>query len=422
MIDQIDPIPHPLIFQPDDQQIAAALIHAILSFLADLSLPLGPTTSLSDIVTASSLELEMELLDPSRISRRSVRRLALLFAAQVVTAAEAQWGLFQTIRDDWATVLDSVGRAACPPFTPISVASPPIRPKQSQHPENLVDHTEPPHDHLSPPAPKPVTLALPDPLHPRFADIQPPSILNVPLDPSQLTLDSLRYGHPETGRPPFFGADRRPFLIRSNIDSVGGRVPDDLTPHKIAEILGRDEQMSVQPIGTWRVHDAEKMAIGTFCDQLVAGTAKASLLTLTAHHESALGRLVRPPQFAFDLHNGKEAPACTIIMSPAGAFTPWHVDSTGSSGWTYIPEGQGGAKVWYFAAPTAENLAQAVRSCGPDGPGPTTLQLQGVYAIEQRAGDILWMPSGFLHAVYTIEPTCMFTGDFMTSFDYPSRE
>lgn len=86
------------------------------------------------------------------------------------------------------------------------------------------------------------------------------------------------------------------------------------------------------------------------------------------------------------------------------------------------PPSASGRKICYFAQSTNDNLELILEACKHDPKDTAKLQLSQVFAIEQQAIDCLSVPSGFIHTVYTAEPTVMFTGDFLTSFDVTCSE
>jgi len=130
-------------------------------------------------------------------------------------------------------------------------------------------------------------------------------------------------------------------------------------------------------------------------------------------------------------------------MSPGGAFTDFHIDAGGSSAWYNILQGK---KVFWLIPPTDANLkmyeewqlscrqqqqqqpsnggGSTSNSSNNDGEGRQQTQSVGFFAdrvdscarFELVAGHTLFIPGGWIHAVYTVQDTIMFGGNFLHSF------
>ena len=91
-------------------------------------------------------------------------------------------------------------------------------------------------------------------------------------------------------------------------------------------------------------------------------------------------------------------------MTVEDAFTDFHIDFGGSSVFYHLIQGR---KRFYFIPPSAENYrifekwsSSAIQSSTflPD-----LLVGGGTYQVDLEAGDTLFLPSGWIHAVYTPE-------------------
>ena len=141
----------------------------------------------------------------------------------------------------------------------------------------------------------------------------------------------------------------------------------------------------------------------------------------------------------------KEEPRVSkyCLMSAAGCYTDFHVDFGGTAVWYHVYTG---SKVFYFIKPTPQNLkiysnwatGNAISSSGSFGGGgggggggssskksshssqkqeflPDLITAQGgeVYEVSLQKGKTLFIPSGWIHAVYTPEDSLVFGGNFV---------
>lgn len=103
-------------------------------------------------------------------------------------------------------------------------------------------------------------------------------------------------------------------------------------------------------------------------------------------------------------------------MSVAHSYTDWHVDFGGSSVYYRILKGR---KVFFFLAPTEENLNAYQRwNSSPEQHHTWLAEGRQCYRIELGPGDTMLIPSGWLHAVYTPEDSLVIGGNFLTRLHY----
>ena len=100
------------------------------------------------------------------------------------------------------------------------------------------------------------------------------------------------------------------------------------------------------------------------------------------------------------------------LASPAGCFTDWHLDFGGSSVWYRIVAG---AKVFALAPPTTHNLRAYTQWASSSRQSREFLgdALQDVHKYTVRAGELLLIPGGWPHAVYTPEDSMVVGGNFV---------
>jgi len=103
------------------------------------------------------------------------------------------------------------------------------------------------------------------------------------------------------------------------------------------------------------------------------------------------------------------------LMSVAGCYTDFHIDFGGSSVWYHILKGQ---KVFWLIPPTDANL-KAYEEWTLSGKQTDTffgdiVEKCGRVVMDQ--GNTLFIPSGWMHAVYTPIDSLVFGGNFLHSF------
>ncbi|XP_078083613.1 lysine-specific demethylase 2B-like isoform X9 [Mustelus asterias] len=108
------------------------------------------------------------------------------------------------------------------------------------------------------------------------------------------------------------------------------------------------------------------------------------------------------------------------LMSVKGCYTDFHIDFGGTSVWYHILRG---GKVFWLVPPTAHNLEiyeEWVLS-GKQGDIFLGDRVDGCQRIELKQGYTFLIPSGWIHAVYTLVDTLVFGGNFLHSFNIPMQ-
>ena len=110
----------------------------------------------------------------------------------------------------------------------------------------------------------------------------------------------------------------------------------------------------------------------------------------------------------------QDCPAVQLyaLASPAGCVTDWHLDFGGSSVWYSIISG---SKVFALAPPTTNNLRAFVHWASSSRQSRQFLgdALEDVHKYTVRAGELLLIPGGWPHAVYTPEDSLVVGGNFV---------
>lgn len=107
-----------------------------------------------------------------------------------------------------------------------------------------------------------------------------------------------------------------------------------------------------------------------------------------------------------------------LVCSPAGSFTPLHIDAYGMQGWLYLA---GGRKRWTLYAPRHVPLLydvalrQFLDARAWDRERLPLAELAEAYQTTQRPGDLLYFPAGWPHQVTTDAPSWGFGGSLLNA-------
>jgi F-box/leucine-rich repeat protein 10/11 len=107
------------------------------------------------------------------------------------------------------------------------------------------------------------------------------------------------------------------------------------------------------------------------------------------------------------------------LMSVAGSYTDFHIDFGGSSVWYHIVRGK---KVFLMIPPTQQNLKAYEKWVTSDDQSEVffpDLVPGECFRVEMRAGNTLFLPSGWIHAVFTPVDTLVFGGNYLHAFALP---
>ncbi|KAM5193065.1 lysine-specific demethylase 2B isoform 4-T4 [Mantella aurantiaca] len=108
------------------------------------------------------------------------------------------------------------------------------------------------------------------------------------------------------------------------------------------------------------------------------------------------------------------------LMSVKGCFTDFHIDFGGTSVWYHVFRG---GKVFWLIPPTVYNL-QLYEEWLLSGKQTDIFlgdRSQGCQRIELKQGHTFFIPSGWIHAVYTPADSLVFGGNILHSFNIPMQ-
>lgn len=103
-------------------------------------------------------------------------------------------------------------------------------------------------------------------------------------------------------------------------------------------------------------------------------------------------------------------------MSPRGCWTDFHIDFGGTSVFYHILSGK---KLFYMIPPTKRNLEKYERWCRSDQQSTTffpDVAAGPCYLVELYAGQTMFIPSGWIHAVFTPRDSVVIGGNFLHGF------
>uniref|UniRef100_A0A8C6PEV9 Lysine-specific demethylase 2B n=1 Tax=Nothobranchius furzeri TaxID=105023 RepID=A0A8C6PEV9_NOTFU len=108
------------------------------------------------------------------------------------------------------------------------------------------------------------------------------------------------------------------------------------------------------------------------------------------------------------------------LMSVKGCYTDFHIDFGGTSVWYHVFKGQ---KVFWLVPPTTLNLAlyEDWVLSGKQSDVFLGDRADGCQRVELKQGYTFFIPSGWIHAVYTPADTLVFGGNILHSFNIPMQ-
>ncbi|EMD34482.1 hypothetical protein CERSUDRAFT_140998 [Gelatoporia subvermispora B] len=229
-------------------------------------------------------------------------------------------------------------------------------------------------------------------------------------------------------------AMREPFVV-PDPEGLGMKMPPRSTGvDDVAESLGRDTPVEVIDVATQS--NIPGWTLGKWADYFKQEPQTRDKIRNVISLEvsgTKLADRILPPRLVREIDwvekfwpptkkgKGQSYPKVQLycLMGVAGAWTDWHVDFAGSSVYYHLLHG---SKVFYFIRPTPANLAAYEKWSG------TELQNQWlgdmvdeVLKVELTEGNTMFIPTGWIHAVYTPVDTLVFGGNFLHSYNVATQ-
>lgn len=106
------------------------------------------------------------------------------------------------------------------------------------------------------------------------------------------------------------------------------------------------------------------------------------------------------------------------LISAANSYTDFHIDFGGSSVWYHTVKGD---KIFYLIEPTDENIKQYEKWLCVKNHSEIFLgdKVKNCYRFEIKQGNTIFLPTGWIHAVYTPNDSLVFGGNFLHSYNIP---
>ncbi|GAA6040064.1 hypothetical protein JCM8097_004762 [Rhodosporidiobolus ruineniae] len=224
-----------------------------------------------------------------------------------------------------------------------------------------------------------------------------------------------------------------PFVV-PDPEGLGMKMPEGgITVRDVAELVGPETPLEV--IDCASQSSLNNWNLGQWADYYddPRRDKVRNVISLEVS-ESRLGRMVVAPELVrkldwvdnvwpSDMKEPGTYPRVQkyCLMSVERCWTDWHIDFAGSSVFYHILRG---GKTFYFIRPTPANLAAYERWSGS-----TERQEQHwlgdacdvVYKMELKPGNTAFIPTGWIHAVYTPADSLVIGGNFLHSLNIPTQ-
>lgn len=213
-------------------------------------------------------------------------------------------------------------------------------------------------------------------------------------------------------------------------DALDMVMPRGLTVRKVAELYGLDEKIEVIDVKSQN-GEGRKWNMRRWADYYESTSNKVvrNVISLEVS-QSRLGRLIRRPQIVRDLDLQDDVWPAELqakgefprvqfycLMSVADCFTDFHVDFGGSSVFYHILRGK---KTFFFIPPKEKHLKKYEEWCMSPAQNWTFLgdQTKECYRVDLVEGDTMFIPAGWIHAVWTPEDSLVIGGNFLTRLNF----
>lgn len=216
------------------------------------------------------------------------------------------------------------------------------------------------------------------------------------------------------------------YCVDEGQDMIGMVIPEGLTVRRVAELYGPSEKLDVIDV---KSQSADKRwTLDQWAEYYHSHEGKPvrNVISLEVSW-SKLGRLIRRPQFVRDLDlqddvwpTDEPAPKVQLycLMSVADSYTDFHIDFGGSSVYYHIVKGR---KTFFFVPPSKQNLKKYEEwNISPNQNWTWFPDLVDgeCYRMDLYQGDTAFIPSGWIHAVWTPEDSLVIGGNFLTRLSF----
>jgi F-box/leucine-rich repeat protein 10/11 len=207
-------------------------------------------------------------------------------------------------------------------------------------------------------------------------------------------------------------------------DKMGMIIPVGLTVRRVADLHGPDMPLEVIDVKSQEGDSTKKWTVGKWADYYDnPGDRPIRNVISLEVSRTPLGKLIKRPKAVQDLDlqdavwpesdTARVFVKFYVLMSVADCYTDFHIDFGGSSVYYHILKGR---KVFFFIPPTKQNLKKYEEWNRSPAQHETFLpdQTKECYRVDLVPGDTMFIPSGWIHAVWTPEDSLVIGGNFLT--------
>uniref|UniRef100_A0A4W6CMG9 Lysine-specific demethylase 2B n=1 Tax=Lates calcarifer TaxID=8187 RepID=A0A4W6CMG9_LATCA len=232
-------------------------------------------------------------------------------------------------------------------------------------------------------------------------------------------------------------------LIFKEKDGLGIRMPDpEFTVSEIKGLVGSRRSVDVMDVSTQKGSEMSMAQFVRYYETPEEERDKLfNVISLEFSHTKLENLIKRPTvdqvdwvdnMWPLDLKQSQTEATNVIsemkypkvqrycLMSVKGCYTDFHIDFGGTSVWYHVFKGQ---KVFWLVPPTTHNLAlyEDWVLSGKQSDIFLGDRADGCQRVELKQGYTFFIPSGWIHAVYTPEDTLVFGGNILHSFNIPMQ-
>ncbi|ORZ30903.1 hypothetical protein BCR44DRAFT_73812 [Catenaria anguillulae PL171] len=212
-----------------------------------------------------------------------------------------------------------------------------------------------------------------------------------------------------------------PFVVLDPPETLDMHLPPELTCEMVAELIGSDRPLSVIDVAS---QGEISMTLGEWTKALQSQYRPQifNLISLEFSGTPLAQHVVRPRAVRdvdlVDLHwpfhrtVNHDIPCVKLycLMSMAKSWTDFHIDMGGTSVFYHIVRG---SKTFYFIRPTTANLAIYNTWMSSDTDDGLMRLVDETWEVQATAGQTLFIPSGWIHAVFTPSDSLVIGGNFL---------
>ncbi|BGP49253.1 JmjC domain-containing histone demethylation protein 1 [Rhodotorula kratochvilovae] len=223
-----------------------------------------------------------------------------------------------------------------------------------------------------------------------------------------------------------------PFVVH-RADGLGLQMPPRLTVKEVAELVGPKTPLEV--IDCASQSSLSNWTLGQWADYYEDPTRdKVRNVISLEVSDSRLGEMVRAPELVrkldwvdtvwpADMKVPGQYPRVQkyCLMSVEKCWTDWHVDFAGSSVFYHVLRG---GKTFFFIRPTPANLKAYEEWSGSSERQEATWlgdMVDKVYRMDLKEGNTAFIPTGWIHAVYTPADSLVIGGNFLHSLNITTQ-